>query len=735
MKKLVIAEKSSAGKDMARVLGLTATDMKDGYMENDNYIVAWARGHLVGQLEPIEIYGKEKAWSLDLLPFQIDQEKQLKIIDDKGSGAIFNILKKLINRDDVECIINAGDCGREGELIQQWIYKMAGNKKPIKRLWVNDLTDESLKKGFANLQDNDKYKNMFEEGKALKVIDWMYGMSYTVLLTKLYSNGAGVLHYGRCQTPLLNLIVEREKEIRNFKKEKYNVLKANYGNFKGIKLVLDEEIGKYQNDQIKFNNDNEKTEYLNNWKQYKTGKVIKFEQKNKETKPDRCFSLSTLQQTLGKKYGYTPDKTLELAQSLYEKKYTTYPRTNSEFLSEELWAEKDKHIDSCIELIKSFCGDVIIDKNKTASKDIVNNSEIEDHHAIIPTDQVANINSLNEEEKNAYIEICKRFLALFVGNYKYKATEIQIEINGAIFKTTGTQETDIGYKILYTKDEKEEKVNEENEEYSNLPIFNVGDNVDIKDYELKELETKPKQRYNVSSIIKIMEKYGIGTPATQSGIIENILNQKVVEIISKGKKKEYAPTEKGEKLIDIIPDELKSSDLTKRVEERIKEVGKGKVSVATIKNEIFKEQQETIEKLKEDAKTNTTTFSSSFTKEPIGKCPFCGKDMVINSKGNLLHIDYKDNPCKFTIWKESLFTTISEKMMKELLIKGKTVGSFKSKAGKTYKQEILLDKEKKTLVKGDFVNSASKQKSKQDKELEDFVNDFEKELIDKGIIK
>ena len=710
MKQLVIAEKSSAGKDMARVLGLTATDMKDGYMENDKYIVAWARGHLVGQLEPIEIYGKDKAWNIELLPFQIDQETQLKVIDDKGSGAIFNTLKKLINRADVECIINAGDCGREGELIQQWIYKMAGNKKPIKRLWVNDLTDESLKKGFVNLQDNDKYKNMFEEGKALKVIDWMYGMSYTVLLTKLYSNGAGVLHYGRCQTPLLNLIVEREREIKNFKKEKYNVLKANYGDFKGTKLILDEETEKYRNDTIKFNNENEKAEFLNTWKQYKTGKIIKFEQKDKETKPDKCFSLSTLQQTLGKKYGYTPDKTLELAQSLYEKKFTTYPRTNSEYLSEELWAEKGKHIDSCIELIKSICGDIIINKNKSATKDFVDNTEIEDHHAIIPTDQVADFENLTEEEKNTYIEICKRFIALFMENYKYKSTEIQVEVNNAIFKTAGTQEIDKGYKVLYAKDEKGEKENEENEEYSNLPSLKVGDSIDIKDYELKELETKPKQRYNVSSIIKVMEKYGIGTPATQSSIIENILNQKVVEIISKGKKKEYAPTEKGEQLIDIIPTELKSSDLTKRVEERIKEVGKGKVNVATIKNEIFKEQQETIEKLKEDAKTNTTTFSSSFTKEPIGKCPFCGKDMIINSKGNLSHIDYKDNPCKFTIWKESLYTTISEKMMKELLTKEKTVGSFKSKAGKTYKQEILLDKEKQALIKGEFVNDIKSKK-------------------------
>lgn len=704
MKHLVIAEKSSAGKDMARVLGLTASDMKDGYMENDTYIIAWARGHLVGQLQPIEIYGKDKAWDIDLLPFQIDLEKQLKILKENGSDKIFYTLKNLINRSDVDYIINAGDCGREGELIQQWIYKMANNKKQIKRLWVDDLTDESLKKGFNNLQDNAKYKNMYEEGKALKIIDWMYGMSYTVLLTKLYGNINGkALHYGRCQTPLLNLIVEREREIKNFTKEKYNILVADYGSFKGTKQTVDEENGKETNERFKFTSDNEKTSFLTNWKNYKEGIIKKYEQKNKEIKPDRCFSLSTLQQTLGKKYGYTPDKTLELAQSLYEKKYTTYPRTNSEYLSEELWTEKDKHINSCIEYIKSICSGIEIDISKAATKDFIDNSKIEDHHAIIPTDIVADISKLTEEEKNAYTEICKRFVGIFMQNYKYKATEIQIEINGGMFKTTGTQEISAGYKTLYLKDEKEENTDIENEEYSNLPTFNVGDKVEVRDFNLKELETKPKTRYNVSSIIKIMEKYGIGTPATQSTIIENILNQKVIEIISKGKKKEYAPTELGEKLIDLIPNELKASDLTKRVEERISEVGKGKVNVDTIKNEIYNEQKETIEKLKNEAKNNKTNISFSFADEILGNCPFCGKEMV-ESKIAYSHKEWKDNPCKFSIFKQSLFTNITKKMAKDILTTGKTIGSFKSKAGKTYKQEIILNKETQKLEKGEFVN-------------------------------
>lgn len=697
MKHLVIAEKSSAGKDMARVLGLTDKNMQDGYMENDEYIVAWARGHLVGQKQPKEIIGEKEAWDIEKLPFEIDQDTQLKVLNEKGSSAIFNTLKKLINRSDVDYIINAGDCGREGELIQQWIYKMASNKKPIKRLWVDDLTDGSLKKGFNNLQDNNKYLNMYEEGKALKAIDWMYGMSYTVLLTKLYDGGK-LLHYGRCQTPLLNLIVEREKEIKDFKKEKYNVLVADYGSFKGTKQKFEDE--KLQNDNIKFNNDTEKKEYLKSWESFKSGIIKKYEEKDKETKPDRCFSLSTLQQLLGKKYGYTPDKTLELAQSLYEKKYTTYPRTNSEYLSEELWQEKNKHIEACIDYIKELCGDIKINTNKNISKDYVDNTKIEDHHSIIPTEIKADISKLSEEEKNAYTEICKRFISLFMENYKYKSIEIQVEINNEIFKTLGKKELDKGYKVLFNSDEKEES---EDEEYNDLPKLNINDNIDILNYSLKEQETKPKSRYNVSTIIKIMEKYGIGTPATQSSIIENILNQKVIEIVSKGKKKEYKPTELGEELIKLIPDELKDSNLTKKVEERIKEVGKGKVSVKQIQSEIFKEQKETIEKLKENAKTNPTNFSSSFTKEIIGKCPFCNSDMVENKIG-YGHVDWKDNQCKFAIFSNSLYTNITKTMAKELLNKGKTIGTFKSKDGKTYKQEIILNKETQKLEKGNYIN-------------------------------
>ena len=732
MKKLVIAEKASAGKDIAKVLGLIQSDMKDGFMENDQYIVGWARGHLVGLQQPKEILGEKEAWNLEKLPFQINIETQLKVLNEKGSLQVFNTLKKLINRDDVECIINAGDSGREGELIQQWIYKIAGNKKPIKRLWVSSLTDESIKKAFNDLQPNDKYKNLYEEGKALKVIDWMYGMSYTVLLTKLYTqDNAGVLHYGRCQTPLLNLIVKREDEIVNFKKEKYNLLQANFGTYKGTKIILDEETKKYINEALKFVNNEEKIYYLNQWKDIKEGIIEDYKAENKATKAPRCFSMSSLQQTLGKKYGFSPEKTLELAQSLYEKKYTTYPRTNSEYLSTDIWNEKERHINSCYEYINSIITNISIDKSKEETKDYVDNAKIEDHHAIIPTEIKPDIMSLSDDEKIAYEEIAKRFLALFMKPYKYKSTSIITKINDSLFKTTGTQEIDKGYKLLYTKDEVEKNTTEE-EQYDNLPELTVGQKVNIVNYALKEGETKPKARYNVGNITALMDKYGIGTQATQAAIIENILKQEVIKEVSKGKKKEYAPTDKGIKLISLIPEDLKTCDLSKRVEERIKEVGKGKLELNTLQNEIYNEQIETIKKLKEHKESSGASFS--FAKEVIGKCPFCGKDMV-ESKIAYGHSDYKDNPCKFSIFKNSLYTTITSKMAKDLLEKGKTVGSFKSKAGKTYKQEIILDKENQKLIKGEFVNSVSKSKSKENKELEKFIDDFEKDLIKKGIIK
>ena len=707
MKQLIIAEKTSAGKDIARVLGLNQSDIKDGFMENDKYIVGWARGHLVGLKQPKEIFGEKEAWDLEKLPFQIDIETQLKVLNEKGSSLVFNTLKKLINRSDVDCIINAGDSGREGELIQQWIYKLAANKKPIKRLWVSSLTDESIKKAFNDLQPNEKYKNLYEEGKALKVIDYMYGMSYTVLLTKLYTkDNAGVLHYGRCQTPLLNLIVKREEEIKNFKKEKYHLLQANFGTFKGTKIIFDEETKKYINEALKFTSAEEQNEYLNKWINIKEGIIKDYKSENKATKAPRCFSMSSLQQTLGKKYNFSPEKTLELAQSLYEKKYTTYPRTNSEYLSTDIWNEKERHIDSCYEYIKSISGDISIDKLKAENKDYVDNNKIEDHHAIIPTEIKADIQSLSEEEKIAYEEICKRFLALFMKPYQYKSTVIVTKINEGLFKTSGTQEIDKGYKVLYAKEEQEKSDNEE-EQYSNLPELAVGDKITIIDYQLKEGETKPKQRYNVGNITALMDKYGIGTQATQAGIIENILKQEVIKEVTKGKKKEYAPTDKGIQLISLIPEDLKTYDLSKRVEERIKEVGKGKLALKTLQNEIYNEQIETINRLKHNQETNPTSFS--FNKEIIGKCPFCGKDMV-ESKIGYSHLDYKDNPCQFTIFKNSLYTTISKKMASDLLQKGKTIGSFKSKAGKTYKQEIILDKKIQKLVKGEFVNSISKGK-------------------------
>lgn len=700
MKHLVIAEKSSAGKDIAKVLGLKDSDLKDGYMENDEYIVGWARGHLVGQKQPYEILGKEMkdCWDLTLLPFHIDQERDLKVLNEKGSYTIFKTLKELINRTDVDYIINAGDAAREGELIQQWIYKMAGNKKPIKRLWCSSLTEDGIKTAFNNLKPNEDYRGYYEEGKALKIIDWQYGMTYTVSLTKLYGTGKAI-HYGRCQTPLLNLIVNRDLEIENFKPETYYTIEAIFD--KGYKGTL---INSENNETITYKDKSEAEKTLIAITG-RSGIINDIKVEDKEQKAPKLFSLIKLQQHIGKLYGFSPDKTLSIAQSLYEKKYTTYPRTDSEYLSEDIWAIKDKFLDSATYALQNqFLNDDIvkkINKNTNISKEYVDNSKVTDHHAIIPTENRVNYNTISEEEKSVYIEICKRFVSIFLPTYKYKSKTIfTLTDNNYMFITKGKEVIDKGYKQLFEKEEAEEK--ETDEENITLPALNVKDVVNVKNAGVKENITKPKSRYNVGSITDLMEKYNIGRPSTMGEIVKKCIDTGVIELVSKGKKKEYRATDFGKSVIKVIPDELKSTDLCNRVEKRIEEVRKGNLKLSDLQQEVYKEQEDTLKRLNNQDSINSFKTEMSNI-EIIGKCPLCGSDIVETSKA-YSHKDYKNNSCPFTIWKETCFAKISVRQAKELLEKGQTIGSFKSKAGKPYKKVILYDKSSNKFILGDFVN-------------------------------
>ena len=694
MKHLVIAEKSSAGKDIAKVLGLKDSDLKDGYMENDEYIVGWARGHLVGHKQPYEILGKEmkECWDLSLLPFHIDQERDLKVLNEKGSYAIFKTLKELINRSDVDYIINAGDAAREGELIQQWIYKMAGNKKPIKRLWCSSLTEDGIRKAFNNLRPNEKFLGYYEEGKALKIIDWQYGMTYTVALTKLYGTGK-TIHYGRCQTPLLNLIVNRDLEIENFKPETYYTIEAAFD--KGYQGTL---INSDNNETITYKDKSEAEKMLIAITG-KDGIVDNVKIEDKEQKAPKLFSLIKLQQHIGKLYGYSPDKTLSIAQSLYEKKYTTYPRTDSEYLSEDIWQIKDKFLNSAKIALKDIINEnVRINENTEMSKEYVDNSKVTDHHAIIPTEKAAELSSLSEEEKSVYIEVCKRYLSIFLPTYKYKSKTIFTKIdNQYLFMAKGKEIIDLGYKMITSKE-----IDEKDEEEANIPPINVKDAVKVQMGAVKDNITKPKSRYNVGSITNLMEKYNIGRPSTMGEIIKKCIDTGVIELVSKGKKKEYKATDFGKSVIKVIPEELKSTDLCNRVEKRIEEVRKGNLKLSDLQQEVYKEQEDTLKRLNNQDSINSFKTEMS-NNEIIGKCPLCGSDIVETSKA-YSHKDYKNNSCPFTIWKKTCFAKISIRQAKELLEKGQTIGSFKSKAGKPYKKVILYDKSSNKFILGDFVN-------------------------------
>ena len=291
---------------------------------------------------------------------------------------------------------------------------MAGNKKPIKSLWCSSLTENGIKQAFNNLKPNEDYLGYYEEGKALKIIDWQYGMTYTVALTKLYGTGKAI-HYGRGQIPLLNLIVNRDLEIENFKPETYYTIEAAFD--KGYSGTL---INSDNNETITYRDISEAEKTLIAMSR-KSGTICDIKEEDKEQKAPKLFSLIKLQQHIGKLYGYSPDKTLSIAQSLYEKKYTTYPRTDSEYLSEDIWQIKDRFINSAVKVINS--PDILkaINYNTNMSKEYVDNNKVTDHHAIIPTENEAVLSSLSEEEKNVYIEICKRLLSLFLPTYKYKS--------------------------------------------------------------------------------------------------------------------------------------------------------------------------------------------------------------------------------------------------------------------------------------------------------------------------
>ena len=546
--KLVIAEKPSVSLSIAKVIG--AKNKKDGYYEGNGYKVSWCVGHLIQMANPDAYDEKYAKWNIDDLPI-IPSEYQYDVA--KATKKQFTILKKLMNDKGIDTVINACDAGREGEAIFRLVYLQASCKKKMKRLWISSMEDSAIKDGFDNLKDGKDYDNLFESAQARAIADWLVGMNISRLYSCLYKQNYSV---GRVQTPTLSMIVKRDDEIANFKKEKYYTVELELIGF----TLSTERI-----DSL------EVAEQLKNLLENRI-EITDVIQKEKVTKPDLPFDLTTLQRECNKYFGYSAKQTLDYAQILYEKKLITYPRTDSRYLTEDMITSTINNI-----LGKN-------DFDTECIKVIFNSAKVTDHHAIIPTvsSLSEDISKLPESEARVYRLISNKFHASVGYPLTQNTAKIVAEFDGFEFTSTGKVIKEEGF-TKYLKEYKSKK-NEDLE----LPDVSIGDVITIENKEIKEKYTQPPKHFTEDTLLKAMElagndalekgveveREGLGTPATRAGIIENLIYKEFIE----RDKKNLIATPKGKSLIEIVADNFKSAEMTAQWEMELSEIAQGKSS-------------------------------------------------------------------------------------------------------------------------------------------------------------
>lgn len=545
---LVIAEKPSVALSIAKVIG--AKNKKDGHYEGNGYRVSWCVGHLIQMANPDSYDEKYAKWNIDDLPI-IPSEYQYEVA--KATKKQFNTLKKLMNDKEIDTVINACDAGREGEAIFRLVYLQASCKKKMKRLWISSMEDSAIKDGFDKLKDGKDYDNLFESAQARMVADWLVGMNISRLYSCMYKQNYSV---GRVQTPTLAMIVSRDDEIANFKKEKYYTVEIELDGF----TLSTERI-----DSL------EVAEQLKNLIEGRI-EIADVIQTEKITKPDLPFDLTTLQRECNKYFGYSAKQTLDYAQSLYEKKLITYPRTDSRCLTEDMITST----------VNNILGKNDFDTERI--KVVFDSKKVTDHHAIIPTvsSLSEDISKLPESEAKVYRLISNKFHASVGYPLTQNTTKIVAEFDGFEFTSTGKVIKDEGF-TKYLK----EYMSKKNEEPV-LPEINVGDVLEIKEKEIKEKYSQPPKHFTEDTLLKAMElagsdalekgveveREGLGTPATRAGIIENLIYKEFIE----RDKKNLIATPKGKSLIEIVADNFKSAEMTAQWEMELSEIAQGKSS-------------------------------------------------------------------------------------------------------------------------------------------------------------
>lgn len=680
MRKLVIAEKPSVARDIAKVL--KCSKKGNGYLYNDEYIISWAVGHLVTLLEPEEYDKKYKKWQMETLPI-IPNNIKTKAI--KNTIDQYKILEKMLNSDTIESLICATDSGREGELIFRYIYDLAKCNKPFQRLWISSMTAQAIKEGFENLKDGREYDNLYQSAKCRSEADWLVGINASRAFTIKYNT---LLSIGRVQTPTLAIIAARQKEIDSFVVSEYWEVNADFGEYKGqwfhIKVDGDKKI-----EETKILDKNKANEIAKKVKG-KIATVKSVECEEKKNPPPLLYDLTELQRDCNRKFGFSAQQTLSLVQDLYEKrKMVTYPRTDSRYLSDDM-------IPKLKIIAGKFMGTEQYNKYATyvynlpklpITKRIVDNSKLSDHHAIIPTEAKPNVNALSDAEFKVYDLIARRFLQVFYPYYVYNTTKIVTECEEETFVTKGTTVVHKGWTELNVKSEKEKKTEEV------LPDVNENDTFETKSAKVAVKKTKPPQTYNEASLLSAMEnagrfvddealkeqlkESGLGTPATRAAIIERLI--KVGYIVRKGKS--LIPTEKGMKLIEIVPVELKSPETTGKWEKGLTSIAKGKMDTEKFMGSIKRyvnyivnsSQQGGCKVIFAADKPKSKRAKASI----LGVCPKCQGHILENSKGYYCS-NWKQG-CRFTIWKNALENygvAIDKDFVKNILEKGKIENIF-----------------------------------------------------------
>ena len=654
---LVIAEKPSVARNIAKVLH--ATNVKDGYLEGKEYLVSWCIGHLI-ELASADQYRYDwKAWKYETLPMIPENWKYQIKESTKGQ---FRVLKELLHRADVTEIICATDAGREGELIFRLVYNQAECKLPFKRLWISSMEEKAILEGFQQMKDGHEYDNLYYSAVARSEADWLVGINATRLFTVLYHHR---LIVGRVQTPTLAMLVEREKSIENFQKEKYYLVHLLMDGLDAVSNRIKEKSAAVQ--------------MMEDMKD-ETAQILSVKKEKKKVQPPKLYDLTTLQREANRLLGFTAQQTLDYTQSLYEKKLVTYPRTDSQYLTDDM----EENAFLVIDAVNRVFPEISMKGSEPEIKRLLNSKKVSDHHAIIPTVEIANtdLKALPGGEKEILMLIASKLLCASEQEYIYESIKTEISCHGELFTASGKNVLQYGWKEVEERFFKSYGKNAEKpeEEESDFPDIKIGQVFECVVVKFSEHFTAPPKHYTEDTLLSAMEragneeltedteKKGLGTPATRAAIIEKLIQSGFV----KREKKNLVPTDDGNVLITVLPDEIKSPKMTAEWEMALNHIAQNTETADEFLNGITELMQELVARYQGISEEKKNQFQGKAKGEVIGKCPRCGAD-VQEGKVNFY---CSDRNCTFTLWKNDKFLASQGKKMdktaaKKFLSKGK----------------------------------------------------------------